>query len=329
MLNEPHYPSKWSAALVFVVIILLIGGVFVWAFYLNLGTVVVKADRGFTLQAGGESYDCSQGSCTVSLVPKSYELVAQATGYYDESFDLEVRRWHDVEKELVFRLIPYLTVYADEALPAEAEPLLRFVAGEGGKQQLYMKDETGERLVTTFDSLQDPVVQAGGEKAVVVDQGRVFFVQLRDGRKLRRFDDTVIVHDALMSDGGKRVLLFITMKGIDQIWLWYEETSELVPLDFYEPPEFIQWQPGVDHRIFIVTDQLRDETQESFIDEILETAGPVPDGGALALFQYNLDMGKAQLIAEFEERDPQRLLRRGDRYFVEFEGAEYQELVVQ
>lgn len=322
MLNEPHYPSKWSVLLVFLVILLSIVGVLAWAFYFNLGTIIVSSDRGFSLEVGGESYDCSDGTCELSFAPNIYELVARTNGYYDESFSLEVLRGQQVEKDLPFQLIPYLQSITAEELPP-VEPNRAQLKPEGEGMGFYL----GERFVTAFETLSSPTVLAAGNTGLVVDRGRLFFVNLENGRKLRRFDDTITVNDVLLSDNGKKLLLFVQMQGIDQLWLWLNDSDELLPQPWSESADRVQWQPSVDHRIFVITDQLQDTSGNSIFAEFVGSVDQFEE--EVALFSYNLDSAEAKKIADFEEQSPERLIRRGERYFVEFEDGELQELVVQ
>lgn len=321
MLEEPHYPSKWSVAIVFAVILILIIGVFAWAFYFNRGSLIIQGDRNFSLEVNGKEYACTT-SCTVSLPPNIYEITARAEGYYEQRFSMQVSRWQATERHLSFELIPFLKPVSVQEIPEPSLPDVRLEPAEGSKVWLTFQGKT----ITTFESLQEPRVQAGGSLAVVLDKGRIFFVDLVSGRKIRRFDDTVLVRDALMSDNGNKVLLFVTTQQTDLLWLWIQETSEMITLGWYSPSSFIQWQSGKDHRFFVISDQLQGSQKGSLLEEVVESAKLTK---FLTLFQYNLDTGKAEEIKVFDEKKPVKLHRRGERYFVEYEGGEYQELVVK
>lgn len=323
MPDEPHYPSKWTAAIVFLVIFLLIGGIFAWAFYFNYGTLALRADRNFTVEIKGESYVCDR-VCEVELPHGTHRAVVRTEGYYDQSFSVDIQRFQVLEKDLVFDLIPYLKPISTQELPPEPSSPYRFVAGTGTAMNLVSTEGV---LVTSFESLQDPVVQIAGDSALVLDQARAFFVRLSDGKKLRRFDDTIAVKGALLSDLAKRTLFSVTLKGADFLWVWLDETNELMTLPWNESIVRVQWQPGVDHRLFVISDQLSDASQSSLIDQVVESVQP--DQKVLGLFSYNIDTDEAQLLASFFDKNPSQLLRRGDRYFVEYEGGVVEELVVR
>lgn len=326
MFNEPHYPSKWTVVTVFSVLLLLIIGVFAWAFYFNLGTILVRSDRSFVLEGAAEAITCDQASCEMRLPPGSYDFIAHADGYYDESFRVVLERWTLAEKTLDFELIPFLQELQLSEIPEE-DPLPVSLQFRSGKMQLISLENDEERILTDFESLREPLVRVGGNQIVVVDEGRLFFVDLESGRKLRRFDDSVYVNDAFVSDNGNRILLFVRMEDVDHLWLWFTESSELVPLLWYAPPSLLQWESDVEHRIYVITDQLQESDDPSLFADILDRAEITVS--TLQLFQYNLDTGEARSIRDFSGKVPTDLLHRGGRYFVQYEEGDFEELVVR
>lgn len=322
MLNEPHYPSRWSVIAVFLTISLLIAGVFAWAFYFNFGTLVVNSDEAFLLDASGDTFACIGGDCEISLSPGQYNIVASQEGHYPEEFELTVARWEKIVKNIEFTLIPYLQATGSENIPEE-------VSGD-----VYLRDSeetmdlmSGDQLITSFDSLSAPVLQSGGTNAVIFDSGRLFFVDLETGRKTRRFDDTVDVRAARLSDNGEKVLLFVELDGLNFIWVWLNESDELLTYDVYAEPNLIQWEAGRDYRIFIISDQLTESEPGSVFEE---SVGLLGEGTSqMSLFRYNLDSGEILKIADLGDKEARRLIRRGDRYFIEYAGDRYEELVVK
>jgi len=326
-LNEPHYPSKWSVALVFSVILLLIIGVFVWAFYVNLGTVIVSGDQSFSVKVNGDLHQCAEGSCEISLPPGFYDFTAQSDGYYEESFSLLVERWAEVNYPLRFVLVPFLEELAESDLPDQDKLPVR-VNRTNGTIQFIREDAGVENIVTEFETLSDPQVRLGGNQALIVDKGRLFFVDLESGRKQRRFDNTVFVSDALVSDNGKRALLFVSMEGADLILLWFNQTSEMMPLQWYEKPEFVQWERGVDHRVYVISDQLQEKNNPSLFADLLQSTNLAEP--EKSLFQVNVDTDEVKSIYTFSElKKPVRLMLRDERYFVEYEEGNVEELVVR
>lgn len=323
MPDEPHYPSKWAAAFVFLVILLLMAGIFAWAFYLNYGTLSLRADRSFSAEVQGETYSCDR-VCEIDLPHGVYTASVRSEGFYDLSFPVDIQRFQVAEKELAFVLIPYLKPVTAEEVPAELPSEYRFAVGEGAEKRLLSADGN---VVTTFESLKEPSLQVVEDSALVLDGGRAFFVTLTDGKKLRRFDDTIFISDAILSDHAKRTLFSVTMKGVHFLWVWLNESSELMTLSWNEPMEHVQWQPDVDHKLFVISDQLRDASQASLIDQVVESVQP--DQKPIGLFSYNIDSDEAQLLISFFDKKPLQLIRRGDRYFVEYEGGMYEELVVK
>lgn len=323
MLNEPHYPSKWSAAVVFGIILLLIGGIFSWAFYFNFGTLELISTRNFNAAVNGKTYSCLT-RCDISLPPNSYDVLVQSEGHYDQSFTMNIVRWDTAQAEFAFQLVPYLKQSSLTEVPVE-EPRASFRT-ESGSQVLYVTMETGDQAVTDFESLKEPVVRVSEKNAIVLDSGRAFFVDLLTGGKIRRFDDTVQISDALLSDRGNRVLFFVELQGNRFIWMWDNEENQLTPLPWYEPVEALEWEVDQDHRIFVVTDQLTDPSQSSLLDQLSESAGNAPKVNGL--FFYNLDSGEARQVATFGSEKP-TLFRRGDLYFLKYQDGSIDELVVR
>lgn len=332
--NDPHYPSAKSVALVFFVIFILMAGVFVWAFYLNYGTAVLIADQPFTVSVNGNDYDCSAQTCRIELPPRSYEFLAQAAGYYDQTFRLDILRNREKNYTIDFELIPFLQDYAEKNLPAVPDMGYGFQPGEKiGVLNLVRSSDRA--VVTSFDSLKNPNLQVSGSLGLVVDTGRVFFVNLSDGSKLRRFDDSVEIVDAKLSDLGNRVLLFVRMKNkggnatadAAQLWVWHQDREELSPLPWYEPPERVSWDIGVDHRILVITDQFHVQGKDSLMEQVLNTPGlAAPE---LLLYRYNLDTDEKKLIEGVDVSLVKTLIRRGDRFFVEMGDQQVKELVVK
>lgn len=324
MLNEPHYPSQWSVAVVMGVIALLIAGIFAWAFYFNFGTLHLSTTRNFTATVDGKSYSCLS-ECDISLPPGRYDVLVQAEGQYDQTFTVDISRWNIQDFSFAFQLVPYLRQSALADLPEEDTS--GYFKTESGVQVLYQSAPTGDVRVAEFESLKNPVVQIAAQRAIVVDSARAFFVELDTGRKIRRFDDSVQVESALLSDGGKRVLFFVELEGKSFLWIWENETNQLTPLTWYESPDFIQWDLNQDHRLLVVTDQLVDSSQSSLLDQLTENTAP--EVKTFGLYFFNLDSGEARLINSFGAEKPERLLRREDRYFVEYQDGSLDELVVR
>lgn len=330
MLDDPHYPSSKSVAAVFFVIFLLMAGVFVWAFYLNYGTAVLSANQPFTVAVNGNDYDCSAKICRIDLPPQSYEFVARSQGYYDQTFRLDLTRNREKNYVIDFELIPFLQDYSEKNLPLDPDIGYSFQPGEkkGVLNLVHMSDQA---LVTSFDSLKNPSLQIAGSLALVVDTGRVFFVNLADGSKLRRFDDSIEIVDAKLSDLGNRVLLFVRVEqngsDAEQLWVWHQDTQELRPMSWYEPPERISWDIGVDHRILVITDQFHVQEKDSLMEQVLNTPGlAAPE---LLLYRYNLDTDEKKLIEAIDVSLAKALIRRGERFFVEIGDQQVKELVVQ
>lgn len=316
MQEDPHYPSRWTVLTVFIVLFMMIAGVFAWAFYFNFGTLVMRSDGPFRLQVRGENYDCTT-TCEVSLPPGDYDALVQKQGYFDETLRFFMPRWQTVEAEVSFRLIPYVeTLDSLEDLPDQDAASYEL---ERSGEEWTLLDLNNERDVTLFLSLQDPQIDNGGDVISVLDQERVFFVDKNTGRKQRRFGEEVVVEHVDVSPEGKRSLLFVEAEDQKQVWIWFHESNELQPLSWYADPEFVKWDPSSDYKLFVVSDQIQPQGGAgTLFDEVLESAQIVEN--PLALLHVNLDTRKADEVFRFSEESekPTSLELRQGRLFMIF-----------
>jgi hypothetical protein len=324
MLKETHYPSKWSVVLVFLVIILLIGGVFAWAFYFNLGTVTVTSVQEFQMSVNGDGVPCEKKSCEISVPPGEYSFKVNAEGYYPQDFRFQVERFQDLDKEISFILIPFLQDYDDKKLP-ERETSKYVVQASGSDKAII--DSASKESIASFETLIDPVLSYGGNQLTVVDEGRLFFVDLDTGRKLRRFDDDIYVNRAETNSDGTRTLLFVEMDDRDILWMWFHDNNELFPLTWETADDLFQWQYNSVNLAYVISDQLVNTGDESFIDDLLSVTEI--DRQPFGLYAYNFDTDEAQLIQVYEdEKNPKEFLIIAERYFILYEDESVEELIV-
>lgn len=314
MLTEPHYPSKWTVAGVFILILLLIGGIFFWAFILNRGTLVVSGERAFTLEAGGSTWECNT-SCTVSLPPVVHHVIARATGFYDQKFQITIQRFKTLEKGVTFELIPKLVLMSDD-LPEQIQTTTLEKIPEG-------KYRIGKLV---FESLKNPVLRMVGERAVIIDEGRFFYVNLEQGSRSRKFDDSVLIQDAILSDDGARVLIFARSKGMDQLWIWQPDQNTLSLLSWYESPSHVVFEPQKSHRLLIISSSLLPSNTDTMLEKVMQSADGISKTDRL--LRLNLDSEEIFSLEEFSDSEARQMFRRGERVFVQ-KGEIVQELLLQ
>ena len=317
----------WSVALVLFVILLMMAGVFSWAFYFNLGEVDFHADRSFSVTVNGDTTACSS-SCTLSLPPGSYPVRAEAEGSYSQDLTILITRSETLDQPLTFHPVPYLRpISAEEVSPDEAATI-QLIKASSGEQRLVSTDSSAPTPLATFESLVDPSLSCGRILCTIVDEGRVFIIDLLSRRKRRLFDDSVIVSSAQVSQNGQRALLFLELEGIDQVWVWYQQSSQIAPTSLQEPASRLVWFPDSDYEILALSQTLRDTTERSVIEDFVSSITEAEQ--TWSLYRYNLDTKSAQAIAEFTaDQIPLQLLHRQQRSFIEFADGEWQELVTR
>lgn len=324
MLNETHYPSKWSVAFVFLVIVLMIAGVFAWAFYFNLGTLIVTSSHPLQMIISGENVECVEKSCEISKVPGVYNVQVFSEGYYDQRFSVELGRFTTLRKEVNFQIVPYLQEYSDNLPKREATEI-----------QLLVNDQTTELVntldstsIASFESLKNPILDTAEMRSVIIDDGRMFVVDMESGRKLRRFGDLINVEAADINDKGTRTVFFAKLDPtLPSMWLWFHDADEMTPQTLLTNPDFFVWVEDSEHEAFLLSKTLVNGEEDSFIEEFLD--GVDFSEQALALYRYNFDTASAQFISFFEEeRQPKKLHSIAGRYFLEYVDQSIDELIV-
>ena len=302
MIDEPHYPSKWTVVLVFFFLGLMIAGVFVWAFVLNRGTLLVSSDRAFQLDVGGQTLDCAQ-RCEVKLVPQVYQLGLSSVGYQDQVKEVQIERWREERVAVVFELEPYLEPIEARDIPDQESQWVE-LQPVGGQYEMHRLSD--DQVLASFETLERPIVHEGELYSFVQDQARLFVVDHEQSRRLRLFDESVSVKDVLVSDSGKRALFFIVQEGIESQWLWSAEGQELRLLEQSFPEGRVQWKPGVEHVVYVLTAESAEEA--GIMQEFLDTLDVSEK--TYRLLEWNLDTGRSKALLEMSAQ-PKALIRRG------------------
>lgn len=121
--TEIHKPSKKQAILFFFFTLAAAAGVLAWVFFLNKGTLVVEGAAPFSVYAGAESVNCSSSPCSLKLVPRKYTISAKKDGFFDESGEIEIKRWVESKFAFSFKMIPKLNLVGKAVLPNSFVPL--------------------------------------------------------------------------------------------------------------------------------------------------------------------------------------------------------------
>lgn len=317
---QPHYPSKWTVAGVFFAIFLMIGGVFLWAFVFNLGTVVVRSDQDFSLIVDGDTVDCGFQECRVDLAVGDHQFLAQAPGSRDQIFSLTVSRGELLDIPLTFQLIPTLQALSEPLPPSDAISLQLLESSVGYEIQ----DSEGDSLLT-FESLVDPRFVFASHFSAVLDEGRFFVLDLVQMRRRRVFDDTVTVRDVRVSQTGERMLVFVRESGVDQVWMLTPSTMQLMPLSLPLLSDQLVFKPGSEHYLFVLSRDLQPTDETTFLDAIVEVTTD-PTIRPLRLFLLNLDTLQIEFIADIGD-EFESMFTRASRVFIQKSPDFIQEIV--
>lgn len=323
MLDEPHYPSKWTVATVFFVLLLMMAGVFAWAFYFNLSSLVLRLEHPAVVMVNGESIPCEALVCQTKQVPGEYLIQAEADGYYPYSQSLLLERFQEQEVSIDFDIVPYLAPYTDP-LPENDSSEYRLQRSADETLLVDLQNTS----VARFESLQDPSLQVENDLAVVLDQGRIFFVDLKTGKRQRRFNDEVEVQSAFLNPyDAVETLLFVRSDDADQRWLYEYASNTLQPLLIELTPELFVWRADLPDTAFLISSAVLGSQEDSFVEDLFDLAST--EDSTLKLYQYDFGTESATLLLEFQGSIlPRQLLRRDARYFLQFSDDSWQELIV-
>lgn len=321
MISEPHYPSKWTVVAVFFVLGAMIAGIFLWAFVVNKGTLVIVSDVSFVSEIDGEVQSCDSGRCEWTLTPRFYEVILNRDGYQEERREVIVDRWQEQELAVGFELEPYLVEFDQSDLPEVSSQFVRLRPQNSGH---VLEQLEGQRLITTFDTLELPRLIEGALYSFVLDTSRLFFIDHELGRRRRLFDETVEVLDLVTSASGARAVFFIRQDGLESIWQWQSDREELGLLNLPLMERFVQWKLQQSNVLYAVMPSDADDL--GLLDEVLETIqlGDI----SYSIFEVNLDTGSRELLIPLAAPVGD-FLRVNDRYFVEYEDGTMSEFVVR
>jgi len=321
MISEPHYPSKWTVVAVFFVLGAMIAGIFLWAFVLNKGTLVIVSEVPFISEIDGEVQSCESGRCEWTLTPRFYEVILTRVGYQEERLEVIVDRWKQQEISVDFELEPYLVEFRAGDLPDVTSQFVQLRPQNSGH---VLEDLDDQRVITTFDTLESPKLIEGALYSFVLDTSRLFFVDHDLGRRRRLFDETVEVLDLVTSASGSRAVLFIFQEGLESVWQWHSDREELDLLNLPLMAKFVQWKLQQSNVLYAIMPSDADDL--GLFDEVLETIqiGDI----SYSIFEVNLDTGSRALLIPLAA-PVKNFLRVNDRYFIEYEDGTMSEFVVR
>lgn len=205
-MNETHRPSKIQALLFFFLMLLLAGGVFVWHFYINKGTVHFSADAPFTVLMGTKTIECPVTPCIVKLQPASYEATFQKEGYFDVQQRVTVPFMRTIMTSTLFTFKPTLRELPDVSLP------LRPIATAPLRPPYLQPDKewTDGGLAALIKSAKRTVVSPIKDKTLFLEVGKALYIYT-EGKTLQ----TTIPANGLADWMGEKIA-YVTTTGSTQ-----------------------------------------------------------------------------------------------------------------
>jgi len=80
---------------------------FVWMVFINRGTLIMHGEPLYFLEVPGVGEKlCEDENCKMSIAPGEYAVTVSKRGYYDETLDIEIKRWQEAEFSVAFQYIP-------------------------------------------------------------------------------------------------------------------------------------------------------------------------------------------------------------------------------
>lgn len=103
--------NRAKSILIFIVMVLLIGGVYFWFYPLNKGKMeIMTGHSDYSIDVRGESIECPQDPCIVTLETGDHILTIQKDTYYSETIIINIKRGETIKTSVELRKIPTLTV---------------------------------------------------------------------------------------------------------------------------------------------------------------------------------------------------------------------------
>lgn len=154
--------------------LLLSAGILVWHFRLNRGTLAVSGETPFTVTIGKyKDFLCVESPCSFSIPPKRYFLHASKEAYFDESLQVEVKRFRSQEVKIPFRFRPKIETLGEASLPQKLAGIPAFSGSSFAR----------------YDELDLAKIPRGAREIIFAPSGRAALVAL--GKEFYFYDQPI------------------------------------------------------------------------------------------------------------------------------------------
>lgn len=286
-----HYRPTSSAVLwVLAIVVVLIAGIFVWGYWINVGTLQIKGEFPFRIFAGAQDGFCSnEVDCRFDLSPGVYDVSLEKQGYYPQKRSVALLRGETALLSVGFELIPFLEPYEGD-LDLEARgPLVEWgeVVSYGWREEraVYVKareDGPAEQSeeaevflwngktsesVAFFDTLDHPSVFLGDRDVVLMEDGRIFVVDLVDKRRERILSGSSVGNEVAWDSGGTVFLVvYSDSGGVEKSGVWDTEFRKFRSIELGLRVGASVWNFSDPRVLLVVGDQFGAEPPDGVLD---------------------------------------------------------------
>lgn len=112
--------NRFSQILVFLIMLMAIGGAYLWFYVFNQGTLILNSNQiPFSVQEGSKNHFCNQSPCEIKIDSGFYRFIFSSNKHFDLQESLSINRFKIHDLNLVFEKIPSLKIAP--IIPPESE----------------------------------------------------------------------------------------------------------------------------------------------------------------------------------------------------------------
>lgn len=179
-MNETKKRTLALIILILIVILFAIG-FFIWANFLNKGTLIIKVNAPFIVIEDERKQICETSPCTLKIRSGQRLLIITKQGYEDFETQIKIPLFDSIEIIPDLKLIPILKSSDNFDIPEY--PSYEISINKENQMQQLSQDGT---LITFFpNSLKDPIIYPGQNHLIVTDKHNAYKVNLDSKEKTK------------------------------------------------------------------------------------------------------------------------------------------------
>ncbi len=194
---------------IFLITILLAGGVYIWFYPMNKGSLSVTANQSqYSLLIDGESILCDLDPCKTVLKSGFHNITAQKSGYLPETINIQIKRGDIKNVSIDFKKTPVLN--PSSVIPEEKQTLKELPFLDSKDDKLKIRKEGGElKIITTLKNIRGQLnlyLSSGGEYLLGNVGYEFYFIDIKKTSRKKQVSDFV-PKNITWSPGSKYLLM--------------------------------------------------------------------------------------------------------------------------